>query len=55
MRTFNAAVKREGWQGDDYTLESGMCSYMWLRKTKKGYKKSDINDLKAELFTVGEW
>jgi hypothetical protein len=52
-KVFDQAVKNEGWVTDPWDMD--LFSYQWLRKTKNGFSKSDVNDLKAELYTVGEW
>ncbi|MGL4335385.1 MAG: hypothetical protein ACRCST_00720 [Turicibacter sp.] len=55
-KVFNKAFKAEGWSNvGSWQKDDGMFGYGWFRKTKKGLKKSDINDLKAELYTYGEW
>lgn len=54
FRDFNKAVKKdrdfEGLKFDKEFIE-----YRWGRKTKTGIKWSDVNDMKAVLWTVGCW
>ena len=49
-REFAKAFRNEGWEGEDPHIE-----YEFRRKTKRGYRKSSIEDLKAELYTVSYW
>lgn len=52
-RAFEKATKAEGWSPASWNKD--MVSYKWLRKKGNCYKQSDVSDLKAELYTVGEW
>lgn len=52
-KQFAAAVKREGWHGDDPDEDS--IKYDWFILTKKGARKSDVKNLKAVICTYQEW
>lgn len=48
---FNKAHKAEGWVGGG----NQEVEYGFFRQTKRGFKKSQISDLKADVYTFIEW
>lgn len=52
-KEFSKAFAKEGWDPSDHKKDD--IRYEFWRQSKRGWKPSTINDLKAKLVTVSDW